>query len=83
MRGRQEKSGPAKDIKKRELNNLSLTNVRYKNFNLARRPEEKSLWFLTTSVGFSHLRPRAQMSFVSHLNLLIQLLYDDQTSLPF
>lgn len=54
MRGRQETPGPVKDIKKTELKNLSLTNVRYKNCNLDRQSEEKSVWFLTTSAGFSH-----------------------------
>lgn len=57
--------------------------MRYNNFNLARRSEKKSIWFVTTSVGFSHLRPRGQTCFESHLNLLKQLFDDDQTSLLF
>lgn len=57
--------------------------MRYKNFNFASRSEEKSIWFLATSVGLGLLRPLGHMCFVSHLNLLIQLLYDEQTSLIF
>lgn len=83
MRGRQETPGPVKDIKKTELKSLSLPNVSSKNFNLARlrrrnrfgsRPPAQDPATETTSTeGIS----------VPHLNVLILLLSDDQTSLLF